>query len=271
MKKLFFYLIIVFLVGCEKKSDHLIKSEDLNLLVVDGMITNEHAPQTIRLTRTVSELNAVPQTVSGAHIMLSDSIFNFNFDEETSNPGVYQTHWPFFAKKNVEYTLLITVDGKTYTAKTYMVQNGPFNSLKYQKNTSDDLYHIIWIENPYDAVHPAMFRISLDWSKVPGYTTLDPSTCKATLYYYTLPTLDVGEIFAPEIQQINFPLGTRIYEKKYSMNPEYTEFIRAMISETTWKGGLFDSAPANVPTNMSEGAIGFFTACEVFSDSLVVQ
>ena len=187
------------------------------------------------------------------------------------NPGVYLSPAGFFAKQDVEYTLLISVEGKTYTAKTFMVANGPLKKPTFIKNSSTNLYQLKWIENPYDAQHPAMFELLLDWSAVPGYTTLEPQTCKARIYYYTLPTLDVSEIFAPEIQQISFPLGTKVIERRYSLNPGYTEFIRAMISETNWKGGLFDSAPANVPTNLSQGAIGYFAACGVVSDSLIVQ
>lgn len=271
MKKALFYMMLLLLAGCEKQTDKSIQSENLNLIVVDGIITNEHKVHTIRLTRTVDELNAVPQPVSGAGVIISNADSTYFLSEQPSDQGVYQTKNNFFAKQGVDYTLLISYEGKTYSAKTRMVPGGPFNMLRYEKNTADNLYHIFWIENPYNALHPAMFEILLDWSMVPGYTTLNPDSCKAKLYYYTLPTLDVSEIFAPEMERIHFPLGTRIIERKYSLNPEHTEFIRALISETIWKGGLFDSAPANVPTNLSQGAVGFFAACDVFSDSLVVQ
>ena len=60
MKKTYLLLLLLFaLASCEKQSDHAIKSENLDLLVVDGILTDEHTPQTIRLTRTVSELNAL--------------------------------------------------------------------------------------------------------------------------------------------------------------------------------------------------------------------
>ncbi len=272
MKKTYLLLLLLFaLLSCEKQSDHAIKSENLDLLVVDGILTDEHKPQTIRLTRTVSELNAPPQAVSQATVILSEPNSTTFLHEQPTNPGVYQIQGPFVVHPNVEYSLLITANGKTYSAKTFMVPPGPLKMLRFVKNNDERLYHIQWIVNPYDGINPAMFEITLDWSKVAGYTALPAEQCQAKMYYYTLPTIDVSQIFAPELEQIRFPLGTKIVEKRYSLNPEYTEFVRALLLETTWKGGLFDSAPANVPTNLSQGAVGFFSACSVVRDSLIVQ
>jgi hypothetical protein len=272
MRRTFFYIALLMLAACEKQTDRPILAENLDLIVVDAMITDEHKPKIVRLTRTVTELNAIPVPVTGASVIISDANHPPLFlMEQPANPGVYQIQGPFMAFPDVEYTLLISVDGKTYTAKTFMVPSGPFERLRVQKTSGSNLYRIVWVANPYDALHPAMYEISLDWSMVPGYTTLPPESCQALMYYYTLPTIDVSQIFAPEMEVIRFPLGTKIVEKKYSLNPGYTEFIRALISETNWKGGLFDSAPANIPTNLSKGAVGYFAACAVVVDSAYVQ
>ncbi|MEI6854200.1 MAG: DUF4249 family protein [Bacteroidota bacterium] len=272
MRRLFIYIVMLMLVACEKQVDRPILAEDMNLVVVDATITNEHKLQSIRLTHTVTELNAIPEPLSGASVIISDAEHPpFFLTEQVGNPGTYELPVLFFAQPGVEYTLLISKDGKTYTAKTFMVAVTPFVRLKVQKTAGSSLYHITWVANPYDALHPAMYEILLDWTMVPGYSSLPPESCKARLYYYTLPTLDVSQIFAPEMEQIRFPLGTKIVERKYSLNPEHAEFVRAMISETNWKGGLFDSAPANVPTNLSDGALGFFAACAVLSDTAYVE
>jgi len=272
MRKSFIYILLILLISCEKQTDTPIKAKDLNLVVVDATLTDEHITQSIRLTESVTELNAVPKPYTGASVIISDPDHPpFFLTEQSEDPGVYQLPGSFTAHPNAEYTLQISKDGKTYTAKTFMVPVGPFVRLRVQKDASNRLFHIVWVANPYDALHPSMFEILLDWSKVPGYTTMPPESCKARLYYYTLPTIDVSQIFSPEMEQIKFPLGTKIIERKYSLNPDYAEFIRALISETNWKGGLFDSAPANVPSNLSEGAVGFFAACSVVSDSAFVQ
>jgi len=43
-----------------------------------------------------------------------------------------------------------------------------------------------------------------------------------------------------------------------------------LLLETSWQGGVFPSDPANVNTNLSEGALGFFGICAVNSLSLTV-
>ena len=105
--------------------------------------------------------------------------------------------------------------------------------------------------------------MSVDWSSAPGYETENPELYKAKLYYYTLPTIDVNEVFAPNIEKVGFPSGTKITVRRYSLTDEHAAFLRALLLETTWSGGYFNTASANIPTNLSTGALGFFGACGV--------
>jgi hypothetical protein len=85
-----------------------------------------------------------------------------------------------------------------------------------------------------------------------------------------LPTLDVSQIFSPEMEKVSFPAGTIINERRYSLTPEHAEFFRELLLETNWTGGLFSLSNANVITNLTEGAIGYFGVCSVTSLSLTV-
>jgi len=271
MKKIILYISLLVFVSCEKQTEWPIQADETSRIVVEGILTNEVKTHSIRLCRTVSALNMAPQAVSGAGVIISDADSSWFLTEQAGNPGFYVTKNNFSAKPGVLYTLLVTFEGNVYSAKTRSVPVTPFEKLRYAKSPGEGLYHITWIANPYNAVQPAMYEILLDWSQLPEYSTQDSASCTARLYYYSLPTLDVSEVFAPEIERIKFPAGTKITERKYSLTKEHVEFVRAMISETTWKGGLFDSAPANVPTNISNGALGFFAACNVITVSSVVQ
>lgn len=271
MKKIIFYFCLLVFASCEKQTEWSIQAEETSRIVIDGILTNESRTYSIRVCRTVTELNMSPQAVSGAGVIISDADSSWFLTEQAGNPGCYITKNNFSAKPGVLYTLLVTCEGKVYSAKAQSVPVAPFEKLHYAKSSGEALYHITWVANPYNAMQPAMYEILLDWSQLPGYSTQDSASCTARLYYYSLPTLDVSEVFAPEIERIKFPAGTKITERKYSLTKEHVEFVRAMISETTWKGGLFDSAPANVPTNVSNGALGFFAACNVITVSWVVQ
>lgn len=75
----------------------------------------------------------------------------------------------------------------------------------------------------------------------------------------------MSEIFAPSIEKVSFPEGTTIIETRYSLTHEYAEFIREVLLETQWQRALFNTIPANVPTNLSAGWAGFFAVCGVYS------
>ena len=74
-----------------------------------------------------------------------------------------------------------------------------------------------------------------------------------------------------EKETIFFPLGTKIIRKRYSLTDEHQVFLRSLLMETEWRGGIFDVQQGNVLTNVSKGGLGFFGACTVTTDSLIVK
>jgi hypothetical protein len=271
MKRTFLYiLILISFLGCEKKTDWTLKSQAGKLIVVDGIITGELKTQFLTLTFPVSELNTKPIPVTGATILISNEDSVFNMTEQPSGSGVYKSVSPFLAREGKNYSLLIFYGSQIISAKSAMAPASIFNFLVYSKDDDSELYHVSWVGSSFSTEAPAMWEVLIDWSKVPGYQQTDSTKCKARLLFYTLSTLDVSEIFAPAVEKVSFPAGTLINETRYSLTPEYAEFIREVLLETQWQGGLFNSVPANVPTNLSAGGAGFFAVCGVSSISQTV-
>lgn len=266
MKRVVLYImILVSFSGCEKKTNWQIKSHTSKQIVVDGIITGGFSTiQTLTLTFPVSELNAAPLPVTGANMLISDEDSVFQMTEQPAGSGVYKSVKPFQAREGKNYSLLIFYGDQVISAKSAMVAGSIFNFLVYLKDEDSGLYHISWVASSFSTEPAAMWEVLLDWSKVPGYQQTDSTKCKARLLFYTLSTLDVSEIFAPAIEKISFPAGTTIKETRYSLTPEYAEFIREVLLETQWQGGLFNSVPADVPTNLSAGGYGFFAVCGVY-------
>jgi len=117
----------------------------------------------------------------------------------------------------------------------------------------------------------ALYLIESDWTELTGFDTIPPERKRTLSYFYTLNTVDANELFAPAKEAVYFPKGTKISMKKYSLTDEHAEFMRSMLFETEWTGGLFDANHANVKTNLSEGALGFFGACSVYSRYFIVD
>jgi len=269
-KKIIYLILFVSLTGCQKQVSWPIADRNLRLVIVDGIITDENKLQSVKIYYSVNQLNEVPEPVDSAIVTISNEDSTWALTEQPGNPGNYQTSSAFPALQGKNYSLLIFKDEQVYSAKASMVPGTEFKELTYTKNENDRFYHIDWVAEAFNADKPAMWEIIIDWSMVPGYEETDPALCKVRLKYYTLPTLDVSEIFAPEMEKISFPAGTQITERRYSLTTEHAQFLRTLLLETNWQGGLFDSAPSNGITNLSEGAFGFFGVCAVNSVFITV-
>lgn len=270
MKKLSYFLCALILVGCERTTDWDPVSTSATLLVVEGGITNEAKPHRIKLSRTASSMNEASIPVSGAIVTISDAVTTYPLLEDDSIPGSYFSVGEIAGVPGGTYRLSIEYHDTVIGAADLMWSTAPLAPLKYAKVGSTDLYQITWVANSYNPNTAAMYEISLDWSGVPGYADSTGEDCKATLYYFTLTTIDVSNLFSPAIEKTYFPEGTIITERKYSLSPNYEEFMRCLLLETSWRGGLWDAIPGNLPSNMDGPAVGFFNASAVQKATIVV-
>jgi hypothetical protein len=271
MKKLPVTIVLMFLLaGCVKEVEWPVRDSSGSLVIVQGILTDEQKQQSVILTLPVSQLNDPPRPVTGATVRISTEDTTYQLQEVPAQSGIYVTGTKFFAILGKTYSLLIYSNGQVYSAKAEMEPGALFSQLRYARNEDDDLYHIDWVASAFTAGEPAMWELLLDWSLVPGYETADSSQTKVRLLFYTLKTLDVSEVFAPAVEEISFPAGTIIEERRYSLTAAHAEYLRTLLSETTWQGGLFTTPSANVATNLSAGATGFFGVCAVTSLSVTV-
>ncbi len=92
-------------------------------------------------------------------------------------------------------------------------------------------------------------------------------------FFYDFPGIDPDGFllnFSDSDRSLFIQEGSVITQYKYSLSEEHHQFISAVYAETQFKGGVFDRIPANVPTNISNGALGFFDASAVISRSFTV-
>ncbi len=263
--------VIVLLGGCEKAIDWPVDGDQNGYIVVDGMITDEYKTQVIRLSKTTSAPNELPEPVADAEIIVSTDDNVYTFSQDSTQPGRYISDVYFAGVAGKEYTLFINANNSIISAKAKMTAVSDFIFLKYAHQGNKDLFRITWVANTYSAGNPAMYEVLLDWSEVQGYEGLPPDSTKARLLYYTLPTLDVSQMFAPEMETVMFPPGTTITENKYALTTEHAAYIRAMLAEPTFQGGLFNSVPSHLPKNLSGLGIGYFSACTVISKTRIAR
>ena len=114
MKRIFAFLLLVIVASCIDPYTPNLKNYN-SLLVVDGLITNENSSYKIKLSRTFSQANSIPENVTDANVYITDGD-GIKTDLQNSNSGYYNTDSTSFSGViGQKYTLhILTSDGKEY-------------------------------------------------------------------------------------------------------------------------------------------------------------
>jgi hypothetical protein len=260
-------LAVLLLWSCGEESiEWELKTGVPDLIVVEGVLTNKRNAHEVRISRPVADPSDTPEAVSHAIVAIFDGR-NARLLTETS-PGVYHTEPYIRAVINRLYTLYILYEGVEYSADSYLVPVQRMDPLRYHRVEGEQNLYELDLRESSDA---SMLEITLDWSHLPAYSIFPEEMTKARIVYYTVKSIDVNKMFSPEKERVFFPAGTRVIRRKYSMSPPQEDFVRTLMAETEWRGGIFDVQPGNVRTNLSDGAVGYFSVSTVVSDSTVIQ
>jgi hypothetical protein len=260
-KFLFFTFLIS--IACEERIDLVLSSEDTGLLVVEGVLTNENKNHMIRLSIPHMNQNGTPQPATGASVYVFEDTIGSVLTEFPAGSGEYYTPVRRAASGKM-YTLYIVYNGMQYFAQDTPRPVQPLENLRYIETATG--YALTLDESGED---PYYIEHIITWANTAACTSI--AACEARLVFYDLKTIDVNEIYKPEKAPFHFPRQSLVIRKKYSVSPAYKTFLRSMLSETDWRGGVFDVQRSDVHTNLSKGAVGFFAVCSVVSDSTIVQ
>jgi hypothetical protein len=263
IKSLFILLLSSLLIACEERIDLPFQSESIDLLAVEGVLTNENINHKIKLSFPYQVMNGEPTRVSGAIVTIQqDKATFYTLTEFPVASGEYYT--PVFrAVVGSVYTLVIQHQGKEYSAQDSSVPVEPLTALDYRR--VNDEYTLNLNQNGESANY---IDHNISWENTKACVA--SQSCDGRVVYYDLKTTDVNEIYKPNKVEFVFPAGTTIIRKKHSVSTAYRTFLRSVLSETEWRGGLFDVERANTATNLSAGAIGFFAVTSVVSDTTIV-
>ena len=162
--KTYILLLLVFFGSCIEKTDWDLKTEDLDYIVVEGIITNKNIQHEIKISRTVQNLNEKAQPVSGAYVAVHDGDTLRRFFEDITQTGIYKPDSAFIGVINKVYTLFIQYNQKSYIAKAIMQPVIHFTPLTYKYNSENGLNEIVHIASSFSSENPAMWKIFINWS-----------------------------------------------------------------------------------------------------------
>jgi hypothetical protein len=80
---------------------------------------------------------------------------------------------------------------------------------------------------------------------------------------YQFPGVEANGLLPRTADPLRFQPGDTLVESRASMSEDYSRFMRALLIQAEYFGGVLGTVPADLPTNVSGGAVGFFATSAV--------
>ncbi len=266
LQQLWLWMIPLVFLACEEETQWVLDAGDNGQLVVEATLTNELRTQEIRLSQSYDLLNGEAPAVSDAAVVVEANGVAVAFLPVPQEPGLYRSESPFAVIDDLKYTLMVDWQGETYTASSELANVAPLPRISFRNFGKADSLTFGEFAQLYNPDQKAMYEMQVDWSHLSNH----PED-RALLYYYTFNSIDVAGLVRPARDTVFFPKGSVVIARKFGLSDAYADYLRALVIETEWRGGAFYSAAASLPTNISNGALGFFSACAVDADTLIAE
>jgi len=257
------------MASCTERIDLELNTDQNRRIVVEGEITQEQMAHEIKLTWTADFfVNELPEPVTGAIVTISDGTNIYNLTEQ-GNTGKYYTDPSVQGTPLAEHIVTIDYEGQLFTGKDFMFSVPEI-----------EMIETIEIEAPEDTI-PGEYELLLWTQEIPDeenwymWRVFINGVAENDTLSNIFFTSDQGSdgVFLEGIPIYDFKAfpGDTVVLEQFAISEQANDTWLAMLFETEFRGGLFDSPPANVETNMSNGALGYFGAYTVSRDTTIVQ
>ena len=252
--------LFIVLVSCQKVINIDLNNAAPNI-VIEGNVTDLHGPYTVKISESVNFdlLNEFPP-VKGAFVKISDNTGHSDTLLETS-PGIY-TSKTLQGVQGGTYTLVVKVNGQTYSATSAMPNAVNIDTLKSVKSidfrggtsydvdvyfhdpatVSNNYYRFIEIINGKPSNNIILFNDKLYKGEVINRTIRN----------------EADSIYAGDSVRILLE----------TIDPNVYEYFRELNQIVNGSGQQV--SPANPLTNLSNGALGYFGAEAITSKSIII-
>ncbi len=288
MNKILLYIALLLtslgLYSCEEEIDMKYKTSEPQL-VVDAVFTDVDQEHYVILSKSAEFDSGEPNPyISDATVTLSDGENEITLSEMEETPGTYVIPQAYHAIYGKTYTLSISgvdinLDGEEelYEASNTLKPVAPVDSVGLTWTTAygqKEWQVLLYSKDPEETRDFYAFSVSVNNELItPNISELEFADDK----YFN--GNDVVGVWVQSIieededgEVTKYPLkeGDWVKLEMQGLNEDYYNFILAVDIETGIKVPLFSGPPANVPTNISNGGIGFFRVYSVSQDSIQV-
>lgn len=245
-------LVCIFSVGCKKVINVNLKNTDPQI-VITGEVNNLIGPYKVTITKSVNYTsnNTFP-AVSGAFVTISDKTIIDTLKE--TSPGVYTSNNIKGMPGNA-YSLYVIAEGQTFTATSIMPQQVVFDSVGFTsgfKNQSDQTYNTVayfkdpaGIANYYEF---SAYKNGIQFKNNGGFQLFDDRLSDGKFIDFTIDN--------------DYKSGDEFVVKMSCIDKNVYSYLNTLsaISADSGRVNLQSPAPANPISNISNNALGYFSA-----------
>jgi Domain of unknown function (DUF4249) len=235
-------------------------------IVIQGEITNLPVPYTITISQSVGFYadNTFPP-VSGASVIVSDTTNGIrdSLTEEAPGTGIYRTHETVGVPGHT-YTLSVTSQQQTYTATSTMPMPVTLDSIAFSQLSgfgNNQIDAIADFQDPAGIKNYYQFVEFVNGSQITkDIFVLSDRLSDARYINYTLFN-DTSYLFKGDQVQVNM----------YCIDENVYNYFYQLVQSGGTGAFSTTASPANPTSNISNGALGYFSAHTVSTQSRVVE
>jgi hypothetical protein len=263
-------LIFIFIfTSCQKVIDLDLNSAAPQI-IIEGTVTDQPGPYNVKITQTVNynEPNVIP-VIPNATVIISDNLGNIDTLSETT-PGNYNTT-SLQGLPGRTYTLKINVNGKEYVSVStmpYPVSIDTIQTITQTTPKGSNKFVSVKITDPTGVANYYRFikvinNVVQSTIFIEDDLMQDGNTVKIPLLSkkQTEVKLIKGDTITVLLQSVD----VNVYNSFRTLLQLFSsgEGPTSMLSQS--------ASPANPQTNISNGALGYFSACAVTSKTTIVR
>lgn len=261
--------MLLVVTSCQKVIDIDFNSSS-PVIIIEGTVTDQPGPYHVKITQSVNynDPNVFP-TITNALVIITDNQGNSDTLVETS-PGNYYTK-TLQGVPGRTYTLKITASGKEFVATSTMPLPVVIDSLKITKQTTpkgSNNFVSVQITDPTGIAN--YYRFIKVINNVEQATILIEDDLMQDGNKVLIPLISSKQT---EIKLIKDDTLTVLLQ---SIDVNVFNSFRTLLQLFSTGEGptsmLSQSAsPANPQTNISNGALGYFSACSVTKKTTIIE
>lgn len=254
-------LITLFFTSCEKVVDIKYKSNQ-DAIVIEGNISNEAGPYFVKITRsvTLTDTGSYP-AINNAIVTISDNMGNSEILTTQGN-GIYHTT-TLKGTEGRTYTLTVQAENQVYTAQSSMPQQVAFDSVKVSEIvfTGEIEYSLIPVYNdPIEEGNNYRFVLSVNNKLINQHFIQNDEVRNGVS---NTSRLEIND------NDLKLKSGDLVAIKMHCIDKNVALYYTTLVlmADSGPGGG---TTPNNPPGNISNGALGVFSAHTVQTKSITI-